>query len=149
MGSIIAVPLSDGRFAYAKVYQDFNLAVYDFLSKEMVSIQKVLKHKIAFFQAATDLPIKSGEWPIIGEDPFPNEEASWGPPKAVVFPPGGTPLESADLKIYYKGALRGRAKPEEVKGLDFNTIAQRPELFIRILEDRLIRGNHAAYRVPD
>jgi hypothetical protein len=145
LGAIVAVPLPGGRFAYAKVYRDFDLGVYDFVSNEIVPIAEVLKHKIAFFQAATDEPIKSGEWPIIGDEAFPDEESAWGPPRAVVFPPGA-PLESADLKISHKDVLR-RATAAEVKGLDFGTFAQESELLVRILVDRLIHGKHDEYRV--
>ena len=145
LGAIVAVPLPGGQFAYAKVHQDLDFGVYDFVSNEIVPIAEVLKHEIAFFQAATDEPIKSGEWPIIGDETFPDEESAWGPPRAVVFPPGA-PLESADLKISHKDVLR-RATAAEVKGLDFGTFAQESELLVRILVDRLIHGKHEGYRV--
>jgi hypothetical protein len=145
VGAIVAVPLTGGRFAYAKVHNDLDFGVYDFVSKGIVPVADVLKHEIAFFQAATDESIKSGEWPIVGEEVFPDEEAAWGPPKAVVFPPGA-PLESASLKIRHKDVLR-RATPAEVRGLDFGTFAQRPELFVDILVDRLIHRKHDQYRV--
>jgi hypothetical protein len=145
LGAIVAVPLPGGRFAYAKVHQDLDLGVYDFVSKGMVPLADVLKHKFAFFQGCTDEAIKSGEWPIIGDEAFPDEESAWGPPKAVVFPPGA-PLESADIKISHKDVLR-RATAAEVKGLDFATFAQESELLIPILVDRLVRGKHDEYRV--
>jgi hypothetical protein len=145
VGSIIAVPLPDGRFAYAKVHNDFDFGVYDFVSKEIAPVAEVLKHKIAFFQAATDEAIKSGDWPVLGEEPFPDEQSAWGPPRAVVFPPGA-PLETATLKIRHKDVLGG-ATPAQVKGLDLDSFAQWPQLFIQILVDRLIKGNHDKYRV--
>ena len=145
LGAIVAVPLPDGRFAYAMVHKNLALAVFDFVSEQVVPVADVLKHKIAFFHSATDEPITSGEWPIIGEIKFPDEESAWGPPRAVVFPPGA-PLDSADLKISHKGVLR-RATPAEVRGLEFATLAQTSELFVGILVDRLIHGKHDEYRV--
>ena len=145
LGAIVAVPLPGGRFAYAKVHQDFDLGVYGFVSNGIVPVADVLKHKITFFQSATDEPITSGEWPIIGEEVFPDEESAWGPPRAIVFPPGA-PLESADLKITHKDVMR-RATAAEVRGLDFGTFAQTAELLVGTLIDRLINGNDDEYRV--
>ena len=145
LGAIVAVPLPNGRFAYARVHKNLALAVFDFVSEKIVPVADVLEHKVAFFQSATDEPITSGEWRIIGEKVFPDEEDAWGPPRAVVFPPGA-PLDSADLKISDKGVLR-RATPAEVRGLDFARLAQTSELFVDILVERLIHGKHDEYRV--
>jgi hypothetical protein len=145
VGSIVAVPLPDEVFAYVKAYKDLDFGVYNFVSKEIEPAAEVVKHKIAFFQAATDEAIKSGDWPVIGEDVFPDEQSAWGPPRAVVFPPGA-PLDSATLKISHMNALFP-ASPAEVRGLDLESFAHRPDLFVRILVDRLIRGDHDKYRI--
>ena len=53
-GSVIAIPIPDGKFAFAKVFKDFEFGVYDFVAKEIKPLEDVTKHSIAFFQATTD-----------------------------------------------------------------------------------------------
>lgn len=146
VGSIIAVPLPEGRFAFAKVFKDFDLGVYDYVADEVAPLTEVLTHKIAFFQAAGDAPIKSGEWPVIGEQLFPDEESAWGPPRASGVIPGYK-IDPMMLRIRHKDVAR-RATLEEAAGMDVETFSQRPELLVEILVDRLINGNHDKYRIP-
>lgn len=145
IGSVLAIPLPDGRFAFAKVHKDFELGIYDFLAEEIRPLEDVTKHRIAFFQAATDAPIKSGAWPIIGVEPFPDEAHAWAPPKAVGVMPG-LRINPGVLQILEKGALR-RATPAEVAGLDMASFCQQPELLVNVVVDRLINGRNDRYRV--
>lgn len=144
-GSVIAIPLPNNKFAFAKIFRDFDLGVYDFVSDKIENLTDIIAHKIAFFQATTSSPIKSGAWPVIGEELFPDEESSWGPPKASGVLPG-MEIDPLKTKIMYKGELRC-AKPEEIVGMDIESFCQRPELFVQIVVDRLINGNHNNYRV--
>lgn len=41
LGSIVAIPLPDGRFAYAKVFNDSNFGIYDVVSKEILPMDAV------------------------------------------------------------------------------------------------------------
>lgn len=145
LGAVIAVPLPDGRFAFGKMFRDSNVGVYDFISNKIESLKEIIKHKIAFFEPTTDSAIKSGEWPIVGEDPFPDNDSSWAPPKVVgVFPE--MQADPSRLKISYRGAYR-KADPKEAAGKDIELFCQRPDLFVEIIVDRLIDGNHDKYRV--
>jgi hypothetical protein len=145
IGSIVAVPLPDGRFAFAKIFADYDFGVYSFLSKKIEPLERILAHKFAFFYSATDSAVVSGEWPIVGEEPFPDEDSSWGPPKAGgVLPQDGLGVSSPQLK--HKGKAR-TAKIEELVGLDIDFFEQDPEMFVEMLVDRLIKGDHSTYRV--
>jgi hypothetical protein len=108
-------------------------------------VSTVTRHPIVFFQSATDSAIKSGEWPVIGTEPFPDEESAWGPPKASGVLPG-IKVDPRTLQIRYKGVSR-RATLKEAAGLDIGTFSQRPDLFVNIVVDRLINGQHDKYRV--
>src|SRR5216683_2727187 len=46
VGAVVAVPLPDGRFAFAKVFRDTDLGVYDFVSKKIEPLRDVIGHKI-------------------------------------------------------------------------------------------------------
>ena len=145
IGSIIAVPLPDRRYAFAKVFKNRALGVYDLLSKKVEPVSEVTKHKIAFYQSATDEPIRSGDWPIIGEEPFADDESAWAPPRAV-GPVPGLPIDPNVLRIEHRGESR-KATLSEAAGLDISMLAHEPDLFINVLMDRLVRGEHNKYRV--
>ena len=147
LGSVVALPLPDGRFAFARIYQDYNYGVYDFLSQKIVPVEEVLKRKVSFFQSATDAAVKSGKWVVIGEAPFANKDDAWPPPRAAGVLPGDE-LGPLSPLLSYNGNMRNAAL-DEVMGLDKDEFCQRPELFIDVVVDRLINGNHDAYRVPD
>jgi hypothetical protein len=145
LGAIIAIPLPDGRFAYAKIFRDYDFGVYDYISEQIEPAYEIIKHEIIFFQSATDSAVKSGDWPIIGEEPFQDDESSWGPPKAAgVLPGDGMSLVGPLLS--YRGTLKN-AKVEEVLGLEIEEFCQTPDLFIEVIVERLIKGEHDKYRV--
>ncbi len=124
IGLIIAVPLPDGRFAFAKVFNDLDFGVYSLLSEKIEPIEKIVEHEIVFFQSATDSAVISGEWPIVGEEPFSGEESAWGPPKAAgTLPQNGVGTSSPML--YHKGELKS-ARVEDLIGLDIEKFCQRP-----------------------
>lgn len=145
-GTIIAIPLPTGRFAYAKLHNDHDFGVYDFVSKEILPLEKVIAHKFAFFYAGTDEAIKSGEWPIVGEQSFPNKEAAWGPPRVGGVLPQDNPGMPAGPLLFHKGKTRP-AKLAEVIGLDIELFFASPEGLTDIIQDRLMKGKEDAYRV--
>lgn len=145
VGHIVAIPLPDGRFAFAKVFNDHDFGVYGLVSEKIEPVEKIVEHQIVFFKAATDSAVISGEWPIVGEEPFPDEESAWAPPQAA----GNLPQDNLGVPSpmrYHKGKMKS-ARIEDLTGLDRFAFSQRPELFIEVLVDRLIKGNHFKYRV--
>jgi hypothetical protein len=146
LGSIVAIPLPEGKFAFAKMFKDHDLGVYGLVSDKIEPVEAVKGHRIAFFQGVTDAAIKSGQWPIIGEEPFLNEDAAWAPPRAAGILPG-FPIDPFTLRLSHKGSSRS-ASPQEVAGLDIDSFYTRPDGFIDVVVDRLIRDGDAKYRVP-
>jgi hypothetical protein len=147
LGSIIAVPLPDGGFAYIKVFKDHTFGVYDIVSKNLLHITDVIRNNFSFYQSSTDVAIKSGEWPVIGAESFANEESAWCPPQATCYvretnewTMGGIP------RVDERGQMRV-ATLDEVRGLDIMSVCHRPELLVKIIVDRLINGNHDEYKV--
>ncbi|GAB1723840.1 MAG: hypothetical protein GDA65_17955 [Nitrospira sp. CR1.1] len=145
VGLIVAIPLPDGRFAFAKVFNDNFFGVYSLVSKKIEPLEKIIKHDITFFQSATHSAVILGEWPIVGEDPFPNEESAWAPPQAAGNLPQDN-LGTPSPMLYYKGKMKS-AKIEDLIGLDIFSACPEPDLFIDVLVDRLIKGDHSEYRV--
>jgi hypothetical protein len=145
LGDIVALPLPGGKFAFAKVFRDRDLGVYDIVSDRIEPIETVTHHKMVFFQGVSDAPIRSGQWPIIGAEPFVDEDAAWAPPRATGVIPGFN-IDPMTLRLSHKG-VRRPATLKEVAGLDLEAFYN-PEGFIGIVVDRLINGNHQRYQVP-
>jgi Immunity protein 26 len=143
VGQIVAIPLPDHRFAYAKVFKDFDLGVYDYLSDEIESVERVVKNKILFYSAVTDRAIKSGAFSVIGEQPFPDEESAWAPAMAAgIFPEDHS---IGMLHITHKGQYLP-ASPDQAAGMDICVLCQEPELFVELVVDRVVKRNNRKYR---
>ena len=78
-GTIVAIPLTDGRFAFAKVFADSMLGVYDWVSPSVPPLAQVLGQAFAFHQATTLVAITRGDWPTLGVEPFACEDDAWPP----------------------------------------------------------------------
>lgn len=146
-GDVVAIPMTGSRFAFAKMLKVTDFAVYDFISNNVEPVSVVTNHNISFYQACTDQAVTRGEWPIIGNEAFNNLEEEWGPPRATCYlretnewTMGGVP------RVQHKGQMNVTTL-EAVRGLDIFTVCNRPDQILRIIEDRLINGNHADYKV--
>lgn len=146
LGSIVAIPLKENKFAFAKTFKDGDLGIYDLVSKLILPLEDVIKHRISFYQYSTDAAIKNGDWPILGVEPFADGDEAWLPPMATCY------IREADK--WTMGKPRVNFKDEgyfvslkEVHGLDIFSVCDRPESTVRVIEDRLIKGNHDNYRV--
>jgi Immunity protein 26 len=147
LGSIISIPLPDGRFAYAKAFKCSTFGVYDLVSNELLPMTDVIRNKFSFYKSSTDLAIKNGEWPVIGAEPFVDEDSAWPPPQATCYlretnewTMGGIP------RVNERGQMRV-ATLDEVRGLDIMSVSHRPDLFVKAIVNRLINGNHDEYKV--
>ena len=144
----MAIPLPQNRFAFAKVFKSADFGIYDLVSDKIEPLEAIVKRPFAFFQASTDKAVKSGEWLVIGAEPFSSEEEGWAPPRATCYvretqewTMGGIP------RIHHKGKMQS-ASIEEVKGLDILSVCPTPQGTVHIIVDRLIRGNNDRYKVP-
>ena len=144
VGQIVAIPLPDQRFAYGKVFNNFDIGVYDFVSDELEPMERVVKKKFLYFSGVTDRAVKDGTFLVIGEEPFPDEESAWAPPMASGVFPGDSDMST--LRIDHKGNSRS-ATPEEAAGLYIRGFFPRPEIFVNRIVDRLVNGNNQKYRI--
>lgn len=143
VGQIVAIPLPDKRFAYGRVFNDLDVGVYDFLSDEIESIERVVKKNILFYNVVTDRAIKNGAFTVIGEQPFPDEESAWAPPMAMGIVPEDHSVGM--LHIAHKGNFLPAA-PDQAAGMDIRVFCQDAELFVELVVDRLVNRNHRKYR---
>lgn len=146
LGSIVAIPLKENKYAFAKTFKDGDLGIYDLISNSIPPLEDVLKRSISFYQYSTDTSIKNGEWPILGVEPFADGEEAWLPPMATCY--------DRERNVWTMGKPRINFKDEgyfvslkEVRGLDIFSVCVNPESMVRVIEDRLIKGNHDHYKV--
>jgi Immunity protein 26 len=149
LGDVVAIPLADTRFAYAKILRDSDFAIYDFISEKIEVLNVVVQHPISFYQASTDEAVKNGLWPLIGNDAFQSSEDEWGPPRATCYSRETNEWTMGRVpRIDHKGQMRV-ATLSEVQGLDVLSVCNRPDQILRIINDRLVNGNHADYKVVE
>lgn len=148
LGDIIAIRLPDARYAYSRVYEDFMLGVFSFISDDLRPADALERCPFCFFQSCTDEAISDGRWPIVGRHQFGEDEDPWGPPQATWYDRDTNAWTTGVPRVTDRGDSR-EATQEEVRGLDISLFCQSPELFIDIIIDRLIHGNHAKYKVRD
>ena len=103
-GTIVAIPLTDGRFAFAKVFADSMLGVYDWVSPSMPPLAQVLGQAFAFHQATTLSAITRGDWPTLGFEPFRCEDDAWAPPLATCYARETGKWTMGEPKLYHRGA---------------------------------------------
>jgi hypothetical protein len=146
LGSIVAIPLPDGRYSYARIFEDLMLGVYDHVTSILESTSVVTEKSISFFQGCTDKSIRSGEWPIIGEKPFDSTEESWAPPQATWYSRESNEWTTGTPKVNHRAGTHD-ATLDQVVGMDVMSFCQKPDLLIKIIMDRVIDKNHEPYRV--
>lgn len=154
VGDIVAIPLSggffkmpelNGKYAFAKVFNDYDFGFYDLLLDHIPEITKILERSIVFYQAGTDEGIENGTWKIIGHQAFDNEEGAWAPPRITYYDWNENRWTMGEPYIYHKGKER-KATPEEVQGLGFSGMAD-IDGFVRVVYERLIKGENRFYYV--
>ena len=148
LGSVIAIPLKDNKYAFAKTFDDGGFGVYDLIADCVLPLQDIIKHAIRFYQYGTDSAIKNGDWPVLGVEPFVPNEDSFLPPMATCYDRDSDTWTMSKPRIYYKGESFF-VSAKEVKGLDIFGVCISPEAIVRVIEDRLIKGKHGYYMVKD
>lgn len=144
IGQIVAIPLPDGKFAYGKVFNNFAVGVFEFLSENITySLDSIIKNNFLFYSAVTDRAITSGIFTVIGEQPFFSVDSAWAPPMAAgIFPEDHS---IGMLHITHKGKYLP-ASPSQAAGMDICVMCQEPELFVDLIVDRLVNRNNQKYR---
>jgi Immunity protein 26 len=146
-GDIVAIPLLNGNYAFAKILQGSDFAVYDFVSQEIESVESIVRHPIAFYENGVDKAVKNGNWAIVGHEQFETLDAEWAPPRATFYLRETNEWTMRKTPYVYVRGENRVATHEETKGLDIFGVANRPEAMVLVIMDRLVHGNHTDYKV--
>ena len=127
LGDIYAIPLPDGKYAFGRVMKDAGIAIYKDISNNPHDIPTVEEYQ--FIVGVYRDVLQSGDWQIVDNRKFNNEEEAW-PPKTYI-----KDVTSGEYSIYYKGEII-KSTEEECKGLERAAVWEGC-----LIIDRIMRGN--------
>ena len=120
VGDIVAISLPNKYYAYGKIFHDLTMGIYRRISKFIEPVETVTACEIVLYAGFFDTKILSGDWSVIGHQPFLRDEEAWSPPKYVQ-----DILNPRKYRIYHKGVMRA-AMEAEILGLE-KAIMYKPE----------------------
>jgi len=133
-GSVIQVPLPDGRFAYGRVYRDATVCFYRYAAR-LPGEPPIGLRDFAFCVGVYD-DVAAG-WEVVGVDGFsPGEDNGWPPASGVKDPISGS------WRVYHRGVMRA-ATEDEARGLEPAAVWDEHHLLPRLAEE-LPRADRSA-----
>jgi len=125
LGDIYEIALPNGKNAYGRLCKSYNLAIYKGIYDSVDELDLDDEDYEFFVCVYKDL-LQDGEWRIVGNKKFENEEDACPPPKRVVCP--FTKIGS----LYYKGEITP-CTYEECKDLENVVVWSRASVVDRLM----------------
>lgn len=126
LGDIYRIPLTDGRFAYGRLFKESTLAIYKDIFNDDLTLP--LTEDYVFFVGVYKDLLQDGKWEIVGNRAFVSEEDAWCPPQCIRDQIYGK------YSLYHKGKLIP-ATQEECEGLEIAGAWDRHHVVDRIMGD--------------
>lgn len=126
LGDIYEIPLSDGKFAYGRLFKEYTLAIYKNTYEKFSELPQTEEY--SFFVGVYKDLLQDGEWPVVGSRPFPSEEDAWAPPQCI------KDAVSGRYSLYYKGEIIPSTE-NECKDLERAAAWDRRHLVDRLMGD--------------
>lgn len=128
LGDVYAIPLPNGKFAFGRRFKDAGIGIYKHIGESIDDTPT--KQDYQFIVGVYDDVLKSGQWLVVENRPFQNEEEAWPPPACVIDKLSG------DYSIYYKGEIK-EASRSECEGLEIAAVWEAEHIIDRIMgEDK-------------
>ncbi|MEI5906914.1 Imm26 family immunity protein [Bacillus spongiae] len=109
VGNVYAIPLPNSNFAFGRRFKDSSIGIYEHIGEDIEDLPK--EEKYDFIVGIYDDVLKSGDWPLVDNRSFRNEDDSWPPPTFIID------AISGEYSIYYKGDIQ-KASKEQCGGLE-------------------------------
>ena len=126
IGNVYAIPLPNGKFGFGRFLQDGSLAVYQHIGDSAGDLPKFEEYQ--FIIGIEKDALTCGEWPIVDNRPFENEEESWSPPKYIWN------INTGKYSKYHKGQITPSTKAE-CQGLEYTASWGSNHVIDRIMGD--------------
>ncbi|MGO4533095.1 Imm26 family immunity protein [Paenibacillus sp. 2TAF8] len=126
LGDIYAIPLPNGKFSFGRRLKDASIAIYDHISDSIDELPKDEKYQ--FIVGVYDHVLKSGNWPVVGNRAFLDENEAWPPPACIMD------RISGEYSIYHLGEIRPSDR-KECEGLEMAAVWDAHHIIDRIMGD--------------
>jgi len=130
IGDIVMIPIGDCLFVFGRLLRDASIAIYNFASKEAVDLSQLASKGVLFDAGVFDTNIANGQWKIIGNIPFDNDDESWPSPQYI-----RDIINPNKYSIYCKGEMKP-ASEQDIQGLE-KQVMYKPEELIEEINKRL------------
>jgi len=126
LGDIYEIELSNGKKAYARLFKEFTLAIYNGVYdnySEVPLAESYFRYIGVYKNVLTD-----GLWKIVDNRPFADEEEAWAPPRVIVDAITGKG------SLYYKGKIKS-CSFDECKDLEIVAVWDRTHIIDMLMGD--------------
>jgi hypothetical protein len=131
-GAVVQIELPSGRYAYGRVYAEAALGIYSQTTDEPRK-PPIGSRDFQFIVGVYNKVLTSGKWPVVGEDPFGENEDPWPPPGCIIDSVSG------EYSIYHHGKTKP-ARAEECQHLEVTAVWDGDHII-----DRILNGNESKY----
>lgn len=83
LGDIYAIPLPNNRFAFGRRLKDASIALYRYIGESVEDLPQDEDYQ--FIVGVYDDVLKSGQWPVVANRPFKDEEEAWPPLRVLLI----------------------------------------------------------------
>jgi hypothetical protein len=126
IGDVYAIPLPNKKYAFGRVFKDAGFGVYEHIGESIEDTPKSENYQ--FIVGVYDHALKSGEWTVVENRPFDDEDAAYPPPMCIIDSISG------EYSIYHKGEIRNATK-SECEGLEIAAVWDANHITDRIMGD--------------
>ena len=126
LGDVYVIPLPNGKYAFGRVFDDAGFGVYKHIGESMEDTPKCEEYQ--FNVGVYEHALKSGDWTVIENRPFKDEEEAFPPPSCIIDSISGK------YSIYHKGEIRCSTK-SECEGLEITAVWDSNHITDRIMGD--------------
>jgi hypothetical protein len=125
---VIAIPLNNNYWAYARISKDPMLFILDVISKERKSLHEIKNANVAFYIEFYE-PYEVSPWVYLGKWEFQNEDESWGPPVYIK-----DKIDSKRYRILNRGKMTN-CTGEQVEGLNPHSVMAPEKIRQKIMSE--------------
>ncbi len=125
IGDVFQIKLPNGKYAYGRVYKDASVGIYREVSSEP-NHPPIGSRDFLFNVGMYKDILSTGEFPIVGYDPFKEDESAWPDPKCIIDSISG------EFSLYFEGKITP-SSAKECKGLEEAAVWDSHHIISRIM----------------
>ena len=126
LGNVYAIPLPNGKIGFGRLFKDGGIAIYRHIGQSIEDVPQTEEYQ--FIVGVYKHVLTCGEWPIVENRPFENDEDAWPPPTFIWVTGTGK------YNKYHKGIITPSTKAA-CKGLERCAVWDAHHIIDRIMGD--------------